>query len=207
MIVFMIETILTVLIALTIGIVYLIWRSFFPSYVSEKGKNLATSEDIEEITKKVEDVKVIYLERLKDIEHQNALVLEQLRNQQQLRLAAAERRLQAHQEAFSLWRRLLAGAHSTEVHIIVLECQDWWDKNCLYLSSKARDSFNRAYSAASVHPNLLQTKVEADIITKNWQLILNAGEDLVSGVELPSLGTRETESVTKNTISINPKLL
>ncbi|HYM23988.1 MAG TPA: hypothetical protein VEU08_12305 [Vicinamibacterales bacterium] len=31
-------------------------RSFFPAYLSEKGKNLATKEDIAEITNKVEQV-------------------------------------------------------------------------------------------------------------------------------------------------------
>jgi hypothetical protein len=199
----MIQTILTFLLALTIGIGYLIWRSFLPSYVSEKGKNLATSEDIAKITTEIEDVKVIYLERLKDIEHQNALVLEQLRHQQQLRLAAAERRLQAHQEAFSLWRRLFGATGTKDVFPIVLECQDWWNKNCLYLNSTARDSFNRAYFAASDHIVLLQNKVDVDSISKNMALISRVGDDLVSGVELPSLGTRETENVTNNNSPIS----
>lgn len=32
-------------------------KEYFPSYMKEKGKNLATKEDIEEITKKIESVK------------------------------------------------------------------------------------------------------------------------------------------------------
>ena len=32
-------------------------KSYMPSYFSEKGKNLATMEDIEEITRKIEQVK------------------------------------------------------------------------------------------------------------------------------------------------------
>jgi hypothetical protein len=50
-----------------IGCIFL-FRKFLFSYSSEKGKNLATKEDIEEITRKVEDVKVGYvaeIERLK----------------------------------------------------------------------------------------------------------------------------------------------
>jgi hypothetical protein len=50
-----------------------LWRSFFPSYFQEKGKNLATKEDIAEITSKIEGIKANYTERLTAIEHQNAL--------------------------------------------------------------------------------------------------------------------------------------
>jgi flagellar basal body-associated protein FliL len=35
----------------------LLYMAFFKSYFQEKGKNLATKEDIEEITKKVESIK------------------------------------------------------------------------------------------------------------------------------------------------------
>ena len=38
--------------------------SFFPSYVSQKGKNLATKEDIREITAKIEEVKAALGSRL-----------------------------------------------------------------------------------------------------------------------------------------------
>jgi len=52
-----------------IGIVCVfLFRKFLFSYSSEQGKNLATKEDIEEITRKVEDIKVGYIaeiERLK----------------------------------------------------------------------------------------------------------------------------------------------
>jgi hypothetical protein len=175
------------------GVAVLLWRSFFPSYFQEKGKNLATKEDISEITSQIESVKANYTERLTAIEHQNALVLEQLRGQHQLRLAAAERRLAAHQEAFTLWRRLLREVHSDKVHQVVLECQEWWDKNCLYLSSAARESFNRAYFAAASHRQLTRDRTDATLVTQNMALITKAGDDLVSGVELPSLGQREAE--------------
>ncbi|AGR77093.1 hypothetical protein A7H1H_0784 [Aliarcobacter butzleri 7h1h] len=38
-------------------IISLILNKYLPSYFGEKGKNLATKEDIEEITSKVEKVK------------------------------------------------------------------------------------------------------------------------------------------------------
>lgn len=178
---------------LALVVALLLWRSFFPSYLNEKGKNLATKEDIAAITKQVEDIKELYSTRLKELEHQNALVLEQVRAQQQLRLAAVDRRLAAHQEAFALWRRLIGAAHSEGVHTLVLECQDWWEKNCLYLGAEARDSFNRAYFAASSHPVLTQTRVDAEEVKANWALLMRAGDDIVAGVQLPSLGNRESE--------------
>ena len=64
------EVILITLQALSllgIGSVF-IFRKYLFSYTSEKGKNLATKEDIEDITRKVEDVKSSYtaeIERLK----------------------------------------------------------------------------------------------------------------------------------------------
>src|SRR3972149_7355868 len=58
---------LQVLVLLGIGSIFL-FRKYLFLYSSEKGKNLATKEDIEEITRKVEIVKAEYvaeLERLK----------------------------------------------------------------------------------------------------------------------------------------------
>lgn len=70
---------------------------FAAGYASEKGKNLATREDIEILTKLVEDVR-----------HKFATDLEEQKAANQLRLAALDRRLQAHQEAFTLWRKLFS---------------------------------------------------------------------------------------------------
>ncbi|MEK7716990.1 MAG: hypothetical protein AAB322_04465, partial [Pseudomonadota bacterium] len=49
-----------------------------------------------------------------------------------LRLAAVEKRLAAHQEAFALWCRLLSDLHNRDrLHDTAVECQQWWQKNCL----------------------------------------------------------------------------
>ncbi|WP_125939521.1 hypothetical protein [Pseudoalteromonas espejiana] len=58
---------LQILVLLAIGCIFL-FRKYLFSYTTEKGKNLATKEDIEEITRKVEEVKSGYvaeIERLK----------------------------------------------------------------------------------------------------------------------------------------------
>ncbi len=41
-------------------ILYLLIKGYLNSYLSEKGKNLATKEDIKDITYKIEDVKSIF---------------------------------------------------------------------------------------------------------------------------------------------------
>jgi hypothetical protein len=190
----MFETIVGLLILIAFACASLLWKSYAPAYAAEKGKNLATREDIQEITRRVEEVKTLYASQIKELEHQNALVLERLRADQQLRMAAAEKRLAVHQEAFALWRKLHMGVHSDNVLKVVLECQAWWERNCLYLSPQARDSFNRAYFAAGQHRELVQDRTNSDAVKANWQLILVAGEHIVAGVELPSLGARESQT-------------
>ncbi|WP_157007698.1 hypothetical protein [Xenophilus azovorans] len=44
-----------------IGLTWLVLKFFVSSYLAEKGKNLATKEDIAEITRKIEGVKSEYL--------------------------------------------------------------------------------------------------------------------------------------------------
>lgn len=58
-------TVIIVVLA-TVGLVVLGWflRSYFPSYLSEKGRNLATKEDVKEITGKIEEVKASIGSRL-----------------------------------------------------------------------------------------------------------------------------------------------
>lgn len=190
----MLDLIVSLLSIIAVAVSVLLWRSYFPAYAAEKAKNLATREDVQEITRRVEEVKTLYAAQIKDLEHQNALVLERLRADQQLRMAAAEKRLAVHQEAFTLWKKLLMSAHSDEVLKVVIECQDWWERNCLYLAPQARDSFNRAYFAASHHRELVQDRSNAEAVKANWQLILMAGDQIVAGVELPSLGARESQT-------------
>jgi hypothetical protein len=71
------------------GIVYFFIKSFIPSYFSEKGKNLATKEDIETITNKVESIKTDY-----------ARILEEVRSNNQIKLAAIEREKNTKKEVY-----------------------------------------------------------------------------------------------------------
>lgn len=57
-------------------------KQFFPSYMKEKGKNVATKEDIEEITRLTENVKTEFQMQLESHKRNFEFELEQLKLQQ-----------------------------------------------------------------------------------------------------------------------------
>ncbi len=71
------------------GIIFLFIKHLIPNYLSEKAKNLATKEDIADITDKVESVKTDY-----------AKILEEVRNNYQLKFAAIEREKNTKKEVY-----------------------------------------------------------------------------------------------------------
>lgn len=112
---------------------------FVQKYLNKKGENLATKEDIAEITDKVKQVKSVHTERLEEIKQQNRLLLEHAQYKNQLRLAALDRRLEVHQQAFALWQKLMDVLYDRErIGEVIMECRDWWIENNLYLEERAR---------------------------------------------------------------------
>jgi hypothetical protein len=125
----------------------------------------------------------------------------------QLRLAAIDRRLATHQQAYSMWSELCSKVHKTdEIGPCVMECQKWWNDNCLYLAPEARRAFKRAYLCAFNHKDFLSERLIIvkdpqanndrlsginDQIKENWADISGAGEEIVKGVELPTIGEDE----------------
>lgn len=157
---------------------------YLGSYIHTKGKNLATKEDISDITHAVESIRTQY-----------AQLLERQKLQYQLSIAALDERLSAHQKAYELWWNLLGNVHNEDENFKkVLECQDWWIKNSLYLSSEARTAFSDAYHAARLHPDLVKDRSNVQAIKDNWEKIRVAGEVIVKSVALPSWG-KEYEPV------------
>ena len=178
---------LELLLLLGVGAIVLLLRSL-RSYATEKGKNLATKEDIGTITREVEKVRSEYAERFESLAQQNRLLLEHTRQRHELRLAALDRRLAAHQEAYVLWWRLLGSVHKEqEIGNVVTECQDWWVHNRLYLEPEAAEAFSAAYHAAFSHRDYLQARLERSELEENWRKIRIAGEIIVKAVQLPSL--------------------
>jgi hypothetical protein len=160
---------------------------YLAEYAKTKGKNLADKEDVRHITQLVESVK-----------QDNQVLLEQVKLRGQLRLAAAEKRLEIHQEAFVMWRGLLQVVHTAQVREVVRTCQTWWEHNCLFLTAEARGAFMRAYQAAADHQMILdgpRNDETARLARENWNTIMRAGLDIVEGVNLPAMGEAEAATV------------
>lgn len=114
-------------------------------------------------------------------------LLEAQKFQNQLRTAALERRLDAHQKAFVLWRKLMAKVHSADCSSAVMECQTFWEENCVFLGPETNEAFFQSFMAATVHHSMLQDRVPAKDITANWQVISKAAAVILREVSLPPL--------------------
>lgn len=191
------------LLALVVGFLFL--QKYLSSYLSRKAENLATKEDIAEITDKVEQAKSEYTERLEEIKQQNRLLLEHAQYRNQLRLAALDRRLEVHQQAFVLWQKLMDVLYDREkIDEVIRECQDWWVRNNLYLEEEAGRAFRIAYHSAPTYCQIYTELREADsterhrregVFSESWKSVNDAGEAIVKAVELPSLVEEEHKSL------------
>lgn len=192
-------TVLLVLNLVTTFVLALFVTGHLPAYFREKGKNLATKEDIEAITRTVEAVRAEYASDLQERSLEGQRQRDRASRMHEMRLADIARRLEAHQQAYTLWRRLLSSMHSGTLLSVVVECQSWWETHCLYLDEEAREAFLAAYHAAAGHKQLLEgTDRSAENvrnIRENMERVSGAGEVIVRGAALPSLAEREHEQV------------
>lgn len=161
-------------------IVWGLAKHYLPGYLSEKGKNLATKEDIADITRRIEEVR-----------HTYASLLEDQKQKGQLRFAALDRRLEVAQQAHVLWWNLLRALHTPEIGTEIQKCQEFWVNNRLYLSEDVSFSFRRAYMAAGDHENLKEAvRHDASLrseVQENFKRITEAGEIIVRSVAIPPL--------------------
>jgi hypothetical protein len=168
------------------GIIVFI-ASFFGSYFRRKGQNLATKEDISEITEKIEGIRSDYAKQVENYSHHN-----------RLKMAALDKRLEAHQQAYTLWLQLRRSVHTKDKNTdMVIKCQKWWEENCLYLDMESRKAFISSIHAVALHPDLTggqATKVEVE---ENWRYIHDCGEILIRGAGLPSFGENELKQIDK----------
>ena len=68
----------------------------------------------------------------------------------QLAVASLEKRLEAHQTAYSIWRYLIFSVHDEEkLSEISITAQDWWEKHCLYLDPESREAFRASKTTGS----------------------------------------------------------
>lgn len=174
---------------LVAGIIFgMIIRHFLPSYLAEKGKNFATKEDIGTITREVERVRHEYAERFESLSFQNRQIIAFGDRRNQLRLAALERRLEIHQQAYTLWVKLVQSVFDRQaVFKVAAECQEWWMSHCLYLEAEPRAAFRQAYMVATDHHELVRNRESADLVKQSWATIWKVGELIDRAVELPPI--------------------
>ncbi|MEO6067678.1 MAG: hypothetical protein ABIQ41_06825 [Gemmatimonadales bacterium] len=132
----------------------------------------------------------------RELEHKNATALQKDEQHHSMRMAAIDKRLAVHQEAFALWWRLRFSVHNAEAcRSLVEECEEWLGNNLLYLEPEARVSFRASYMAALNYKNLvLQFHGRPDvtgIVAKSMDQIVATGEVLIRCVGLPALNPGE----------------
>lgn len=107
-----------------------------------------------------------------------------------LAMAALDKRLAAHQEAFAHWRKIFRAMHQPDLNKELEAAQTWWEENCLYLDAKSRKAFHACIMAAYNHKSYLDGPRSEDnkkLVTENWGVIMRPGIVLVEGVNLPGL--------------------
>ena len=132
---------------------------------------------------------------ISEISHNQASNVERTH---QMRMAALDRRLNAHQEAYTLWRELIFNLDKSEESTeIVLRCQDWWNNNCLYLTPKARRAFSRAFHSVSLYQVAVLDRTNVSLVKQVHNDIISAGDIIVAGVELPPISEGEDSDVSE----------
>jgi hypothetical protein len=169
------------------GILFLLLKNHISSYLTEKGKNLATKEDIGQITHLV-----------KSVEHQYNVLIKQMEATQQLRMAAMDKRLEAHQQAFVLWTEVSSAAvDNGKIVPAVNKCKQWYYEHCLYLEPEVRTAFVDAFTEA-LHSNVLMGGGGKDEQkTASWATVNAFPDILFKAVQLPGISSTEVKNVTE----------
>jgi len=109
-------------------------------------------------------------------------------------LSLESKRLQLHQEAYTLWRNLCKTLHDEDKTFdAVKECQDWWDQNCLYLLADASMAFKQAYVSASLRHDFLRQD-NLQMREENWSRIEGAGDIIMAAVASINSGKSEIDN-------------
>jgi hypothetical protein len=187
--------------ALGTGIVGALGWLLMSSYFGEKAKNLATKQDIAAITREVEQVKAEFQQARDAQQHGNELALKSVDFEHQLRLAALERKLDAHQGAFTHWWELQGKVHGNrdEAWSAVRACQDFWVRHNVFLTPEARQAFYDAYFAAQnlIHLRDEPKDAESLRLLREWSAtVAKAGNVIAQAVALPPFQLERLGSVT-----------
>lgn len=112
------------------------------------------------------------------------------------RLAALDKRLDIHQEAYYRWSKMIHLRFKEDVDNILLGSVEWYNKNCLFLDSKSRIEFLRCtenvlnYKTTwriwqdSAQHNLKEKEDYSNELKTMFNQIRNTGDLIAKGVDL-----------------------
>ena len=123
----------------------------------------------------------------------------------QLAMAALDKRLNAHQQAITIWISIYHNLfNQKELYQIVVDAQNWYYQNCLYLNGVARNDFWNCLMAAPHYAGLVQNYQEATrqrggipdettekMMNESWHIIEKPGYSIPADVELPPFGSTD----------------
>jgi len=127
------------------------------------------------------------------------------------RLAALDRRLDIHQQAYYRWSKMIHMRFRDDSNDYLLDCQDWYYKNCLYLESKSKLEFiicinnvmdyktNWRMWQEAAQQKLKEKEEYSNVLKSMFHQIRNTGDYLAKGVDL----NYETDKEIKEKLQID----
>ena len=123
----------------------------------------------------------------------------ELESKDKLKLVAIERRLEAHQQAYAMWYRLIWVIHASrqERAKVITEARNFWTNNCLYLEKNTRKEFDIIIKLVDDYSDKLEMgKRSTDAIQKekiskdfmgDWERIFELQKLIQKEVELEAI--------------------
>jgi hypothetical protein len=107
------------------------------------------------------------------------------------RMAALDKRLEAHQAAYRLWHELVWALDDPDKGPeTVARCEQWWIDHCLYMDATSRKEFLQCAHEAGLHRVLKDAENPGERKAR-FKRILKVFNLLEKGVHLPSIGGLE----------------
>jgi hypothetical protein len=137
------------------------------------------------------------------VEHRFDELIENSKQRHALRTLVADKRMEAHQQAFLRVKQLLGARQDADV---IAACRGWMDAHCLYLTGGARKAMWEAIGfadARALHLTEAETaagdryaaRVYQEAAERAWNGIMASLGPIVTEVELPALGAEELAAV------------
>ncbi len=107
-------------------------------------------------------------------------------------LAALDRRLDAHQEAYRLHQEMIDAYENTaKINEVVSRARIWYNEHCLFLDENSREQFRICLNCANLHSTIMgivpRSPENSEKNMANKLKIYALGEALQKGVGLPAL--------------------